>query len=320
MQLEYGLPQGSVIGPSSFSIYTLPLGEILRKHDLQYHCYADDTQIYESVEPVQAKVDAAITKIERCIDEIRAWMSDNYLKLNDDKTEFIVLGSNYQINKVNIPHIRVGNANIVPSAAVRNLGIMMDSGLTMESHINAISKAAYMSIRNIGRIRTHLNKETTEMIVHAFITSKIDIGNALLSGIPKAQIKRLQRIQNIAARITTYTNTKVHITPVLKELHWLPVEYRVQYKVALYVYKALNGIAPAYIAAMVNLYMPSRKSLRSSSKKLIHQKAAKTQWGDRSFSVAAAKLWNTLPGSVKYANSIDSFKKNLKTFLFKTAY
>lgn len=320
VQLEYGLPQGSVIGPSSFSIYTLPLGEILRKHDLQYHCYADDTQIYESVEPVQAKVDAAITKIERCIDEIRAWMSDNYLKLNDDKTEFIVLGSNYQINKVNIPHIRVGNANIVPSAAVRNLGIMMDSGLTMESHINAISKAAYMSIRNIGRIRTHLNKETTEMIVHAFITSKIDIGNALLSGIPKAQIKRLQRIQNIAARITTYTNTKVHITPVLKELHWLPVEYRVQYKVALYVYKALNGIAPAYIAAMVNLYMPSRKSLRSSSKKLIHQKAAKTQWGDRSFSVAAAKLWNTLPGSVKYANSIDSFKKNLKTFLFKTAY
>ena len=91
------------------------------------------------------------------------------------------------------------------------------------------------------------------------------------------------------------------------------LEYNNQYK--------RQPIAPAYIAAMVNMYiMPSRKSLRSSSKKLIHQKAAKTQWGDRSFSVAAAKLWNTLPESVKYANSIDSFKKNLKTFLFKTAY
>jgi len=246
-------------------------------------------------------------------------MSQNYLKLNDDKTEFMVIGSKYQTAKVHVSHIRVGNANVIPSSEVRNLGVIFDPSLSMENHITTVCKAAYASIRNIGRIRRHVNRETAEMMVHAFITSKIDIGNSLLHGITKSQLHRLQRIQNIAARLVTYTKPHQHITPVLHDLHWLPVEQRITFKVALFVYKILYTSAPAYLTELVELYSPAR-NLRSATKGLLQETVARNQWGSRSFQVSAAKIWNNLPFAVRSAKNLYSFKTNLKTHLFQNAY
>ena len=97
--LEFGVPQGSVLGPVLFSIYTIPLGDIICKYNLHYHFYADDSQLYISFDPSQAEAECALHKLESCISEIHAWMSSNFLKLNDDKTEFIILGSKHQIAK-----------------------------------------------------------------------------------------------------------------------------------------------------------------------------------------------------------------------------
>ena len=130
--LTYGLPQGSCVGPGLFPIYTLPLGDIIKRHNLEYHCYADDTQIFLSIDPEQADVHAALQRIETCIDDVRTWMNQNFLKLNDSKTEFMVLGSKAQIEKVDIEHIRVGESYIVPATSVCNLGVIIDSNLTME--------------------------------------------------------------------------------------------------------------------------------------------------------------------------------------------
>ncbi len=114
----------------------------------------------------------------------------------------MILGSKWQILEVNIEHIRVGDAHIEPSTNVRKLGVMFDSAMAMENHqVTAISKAVFMSIRNIGRIRDHLTTEAAETIVHAFITSKIDSCNSLLYGINNIHFSRLQRLQNIAARM-----------------------------------------------------------------------------------------------------------------------
>ena len=317
--LEFGLPQGSCVGPALFPIYTLPLGDIIRKHKLDYHCYADDTQIYLSVDPEQLKIDTAIAKIESCIDDIRVWMDHNYLKLNDAKTEFMIIGSEQQTKKVNIAHIRVGTANIEPSPKIRNLGAMLEPTLTMKSQVNAMTRAASFSIRNIGRIRRFLTKDAAETLVHAFVTSRIDINNSLLFRIPKDQLHRLQRLQNIAARIITYTKPSEHITPILKDLHWLPVDQRIQFKICLMVYKSTNELGPAYLTELLDDYTP-RSGLRSCNKGLFVERLAKTQWGTRSFMIGAAKLWNSLPYSLKSSNSLLTFKSNLKTYLFNEAF
>ena len=247
-------------------------------------------------------------------------MEHNFLKLNDDKTEFMVIGNPYQSAKVNVPQIRVGNTHVSPSSSVRNLGVMFDSALSMEDHITNVCKAAYISIRNIGRIRKYVNTSTAEMMVHAFITSRLDIGNSLLYGIPKSQLYKLQRIQNIAARIITYTKPNQHITPVLNDLHWLPVEQRIVFKLALFVHKILYSSAPAYLSQLTNVYEPMRKDLRSANTMLLQEKAVTNQWGSRSFYVSAAKVWNNLPFAVRSSNKLQSFKTKLKTHLFKTVY
>ncbi len=320
--LTFGLPQGSVIGPSGFSLlYTLPLGDIIRNHGLKYHFYADDTQLFLSFDPTQENAESALQRIETCIDEIRQWMSQNFLKLNDDKTEFIIIGSHFQRSKVHIPHIRVGDVNITPGDSVRNLGAMFDSQFSMTDHVTHIAKSARFSLRNIGRIRKHLNRQVAEMLVHAFVTSKLDMANSLLYGLPDAQLCRLQRLQNNAARIITLTKTRDHITPVLQDLHWLPIEQRIVYKIALFVFKIVNDTMPAphYLCDLVEIHRP-RRMLRSSNQLLLTEHRSFNQWGDRSFKIAAAKVWNNIPTNLRFSPTLTTFRTGLKTHLYNIAY
>ena len=151
-------------------------------------------------------------------------------------------------------------------------------------------------------LRKYLNQSAAEQIIHAFVTSRLDNGNALLYGLPQNQISHLQHIQNTAARVVTLSRKSCHITPILKELHWLPVSQRIVFKLMLIVHKSFNNIAPIYISELLKVYTPSR-NLRSSS------------WGDRSFSVAAPTLWNHLPTKLKSCHSKTRFKSLLKTHL-----
>ncbi len=245
---------------------------------------------------------------------------DNCLKLNDSKTEFIVIGSKQQLEKVNISHIRVGSSNIVPSSEIRNLGVMFDTSLTMENQITSMSKAACLSLSNIGRIRKYLTKDTAETLIHAFVTSRIDGNNALLNGVPNAQLNRLQRLQNMAARIVTCTKLSDHITPVLAALHWLPVEQRVAFKVCLIMFKCINGQAPSYLSELIDIYASARPGLRSMNKGLLQEHRSKTLWGDRSFAIGAAKLWNSLPVELRTCDNLSTFKSGLKTHLYRVAF
>jgi len=218
-----------------------------------------------------------------------------------------------------VPYISIGDARIAPSLKARNLGVIFDSSMTLQPHINNIVRLSSYHIRNIGKIRKYLDKSATEKVIHAFVTSRLDNGNALLYSLPNNQISRLQRLQNTAARIVTLSRKSCSITPILKQLHWLPISQRIIFKLMLIVHKALNGKAPHYISELLQVYTPSR-NLRSSSMLLLIEPKSRHSWGDRSFSSAAPRIWNSLPLNLRSCVCTAKFKSLLKTYLMSQVF
>ncbi len=242
------------------------------------------------------------------------------LKMNQEKFEYILFHPRQQyLNPQNFA-LLIGDTTFMPTNHVRNLGVHQDKSLTMEKHISSITKACYYQIRCISRIRKFITTDACRSLLQSMVTSRMDYANVLLHGLPRTLLNRLQLLQNTCARLVSRTPRREHITPVLMELHWLPVEYRTEYKVLLYTYKALHGCAPKYICDLVEMYSPTR-ALRSSTQCLLKtQHTHKTAYGLRSFRVTAPILWNRLPKQLKRAPTLESFKSQLKTVLFKRAY
>ena len=189
----------------------------------------------------------------------------------------------------------------------------------MKTHISSVCKSAHHHLRNIGSIRKYLSQDLCVKLIHAFITSRLDYGNALLYGLPDMQTLQPQPILNTAARIVSFRSIYEHIQPVLKSLHWLPVKQRITFKILLLTFHAINKSGPSYLSDLITLYKPPC-SLRSEDRFLLVESKTSRSYGDRAFSVAGPRLWNALPESLRKEDSLNSFKHQLKTFLFKVAY
>ena len=189
----------------------LPLGDVIRRHGINFHSYADDTQLYIAVSPDDT---GPIDTLLNCILDIKSWMAENFLQLNQDKTEVLIIGPEGQREKL-LPKLN----DFKPSECVKNLGVLFDSELDFIPHIRNTTKIGFYHLKNIARVRPFLSLASTEVLMHAFISSRIDYCNALLSGLPKKSISQLQLLQNSAARVLTKTRRREHITPVLDSLH-----------------------------------------------------------------------------------------------------
>ena len=313
-----GVPQDSILGPLLYSLYTAPLADIARQHNLDFHFYADDSQLHVVFDPSCAwDTDTAKCKIEACVLEMYSWLLSNGLMLSKDKTKLTIISSVFR------PHPELNSSFvsddlIQASSHTSYLGVLFDEGFSFNKHISSTCKVAYYHLRNISRIRRHLDDFCLKTVVQALVMSRVDYCNSLLYGLPSYQIARLQHVQNAAARLISKTQRSDHITPVLFSLHWLPIEARISFKILLLTYKILNGLAPGYLSDLISPYKPNRRNLRSAEKNLLAVPRTRLKtFGDRSFSVASPVLWNTVLLAIKNSSTISIFKKRLKTFLFK---
>ncbi len=202
---------------------------------------------------------------------------------------------------------------------LRNMTVILDINLPFDNHISHVTKIAFFHLRNIPKLRNMLSVSDAEKLVHTLMTSRLDYCNALLGGCP-ASFNKQATGSTKCCRVLTRSRKYHHITPILQALHWLPIKFRISYKILFLAYKALNDLAPAYLTNLLSRYNPTRSLRSQKSGLLVVPRIAKSTKGGRTFSYLAPKLWNSLPDNVQGSDTLSLFKSRLKTHLFSQAF
>ena len=325
--LKYGVPQGSVLGPILFSLYTTPLSKVISMHpNVKFHFYADDTQLF--IHLTHQSAADAFERLKLCLDDVKLWLGSNKLKLNADKTEFIIYRSKTQRERLKtfLP-INILGESLMPSEYVKNLGVWFDSNFSFSKHVQNVSKLCFIQMRDLRRIRQYLTHDAALMAANALVGSRLDYCNSLLRSLTANELRKLQCIQNCLARIVCKASKYSHATPIRKALHWLPIKQCCIFKTALLVYKFLHTGCPSYFSPFLKTRRSPYNTRASKSGNLlleipqfipsVHKSARHFGY---SFAYDAPKIWNDLPDDVRSATSIHIFRKRLKSYLFTKSY
>ena len=318
--LRRGVPQGSVLGPVLFCIYTIGLSKILQNLGVEFKIFADDTQLYLTISDIRVTCE----NLTNILNNIKNWMNYKQLKLNINKTEYLLVGKRCDLNRLyNMPLI-INDNQIKVVETVKDLGVLLDCNLSMNAQISNVVRTTGYYLRNIAFIRKYLDTDSLKKLVYNYVISRLDYCNSIYYGLPKFQLRKLQNMFNRAARLIEGVGRRERITPVLIKLHWLPIKARINYKICLLTHTAIVTGKPSYLREMINLRQPVGDTgintrLDTDGRKLTEPRCT-SNIGFRAFRSAAPRLYNKLPRAIRTTDNLTTFKKKLKTYLFSDCY
>jgi len=202
------------------------------------------------------------------------------------------------------------------------LGIYQElCALSFTKHVDDICKAAYHHTKAFRHIRKCTSDDDAKTIAATMVSTRLDYCNSVLYNTSHCNISKLQRVHNALARAVTCTRNRDHITPILADLHWLPIAARIDYKVALLTFKTLTTKQPSYLHELLQVHRPARLLRSNEHINRLHDNGARTSFATRAFSHAAPTIWNSLPQELTNdLSSLSVFKRNLKTFLYSRSF
>ena len=326
VSVNCGVPQGSVLGPLLFTTYISPVQRVIQSFDVNHVAYADDLTLYVNL---QSDVKSSLSFISKCTNAVSNWFMLNDLLLNPSKSEALFVGTRQQLKLVSSGKVTIAGTSIQPASHVKLLGVTFDCNLNFNEHVADVCKSTFYHVKALKHIRNSIDCHTANTIACSFVASRLDYCNCIFAGMSDYNIKRLQRIQNFVARIVKIKSCRGGSLKTLRELHWLPISYRIDYKIAVMTHKILTSGEPSYLRSLLQPVSAVR-SLRSSSNGLtLTVPFCKTATAARAFSHYAPRLWNSLPARVRNCVSLESvtiggslqeFKSLLKTYLFTLAF
>ena len=314
LPLLHGVPQGAILSPLLFNIYINDLPSVPR------HCilksFVDDSKLLLSF--YVKDLDDSSKKVEADLLEVTKWCCNNCLLLNPDITKLLLLGTRQMLNKIpdELKVVLLGK-QLTPVPSAKDLGIIIDSNLSYDEHIVHLVSSCMASLCRINRVKHLFSSKSLTTIINALVLNKLFYCSSVWRNTSQQNIKKLQSVQNFAARIISGTRKFDHITPVLNQLQWLPVKHQIRLRDNLLVFKCLNRLAPDYLCE--KFYFRSKvhnRNTRNCNQLNIPKYRSTT--GQRTFTYRGVKVWNERDNSIKYEiDSFKQFKTNLKAEFLK---
>jgi len=302
--ITHGIPQGSVLGPLFFLIYINDLPNCLKHTSASL--FADDTQIYAaSHNSIELN-----NKLNEDMHLLLDWVRANKLTLHPKKTKCILIGSRQRLTESSLS-LNIDNHVITPDENIKSLGVILDSNLSWDAHIDLLLNKARSSLNALKRSKHFIDQETHINLYNALVTPHLDYCCEVWGNTNKGQTDKLQRIQNRAARIITGATYEIRSKDVLDSLGWQPLKHRRDLSVATLMFKCLNNQSPNYIKEMFKKNCEITSYNLRGSKHSLFIPRFNTEYGKKSFSYRGAKMWNSLPEDTKSKKSLSSFKKAL---------